>query len=189
MKDVIQAGLEKLEDYFLKVMHIPAYNFAMILNPKMKLRWYEHHEPHKLEWAKNLFMQELQRYSSAPLMSTIPSQTRDWTDDILEFSGNTVQNTRGNTLQQEFDAYLLDLQVLSSTLLFWQENRTRYPTMFLMAMDILPIQGSSVPCERVFSSGKQTTTDRRSRITPELMEALQMLKFGLKHDVSALNFT
>ena len=61
--------------------------------------------------------------------------------------------------------------------------------MFLMDMDILPIQGSSVPCERVFSSGKQTTTDRRSRITPELMEALQMLKFGLKHDVSALNFT
>ncbi|SJK99374.1 uncharacterized protein ARMOST_02670 [Armillaria ostoyae] len=56
MKNVIQAGLEKLEDYFLKVMHIPAYNFAMILNPKMKLRWYEHHEPHKLEWAKNLFM-------------------------------------------------------------------------------------------------------------------------------------
>ncbi len=30
MKDVIKAGLTKLEDYFLKVMHIPAYNFAMI---------------------------------------------------------------------------------------------------------------------------------------------------------------
>ncbi|SJK99386.1 uncharacterized protein ARMOST_02682 [Armillaria ostoyae] len=122
-------------------------------------------------------------------MSTIPSQTHDWTDDILEFGRNTVQNTCGNTLQQEFDAYLLDLQVLSSMLLFWQENHTHYPTMFLMAMDILPIQGSSVPCEQVFSSGKQTTTDHQSHITPELMEALQMLKFGLKHDVSALNFT
>ena len=29
MKDVIQASLKKLEDYFLKVMDIPAYNFAM----------------------------------------------------------------------------------------------------------------------------------------------------------------
>ncbi len=102
-------------------------------------------------------------------MSAIPSQTCDWTDDILnlEFPSNSVQNTpsRENTLQQEFDAYLLDLQVLSSTLLFWQvcmllyslflhliymftqENCMCYPTMFLMAMDILLIQGLSVPCE------------------------------------------
>ncbi|PBK58919.1 hypothetical protein ARMSODRAFT_899917, partial [Armillaria solidipes] len=74
MEEVIQASLDKLEDYFLKVMYIPAYNFAMskshlaivasltplvVLNPKMKLRWYEHHDPLKLEWVKNLFMQEV----------------------------------------------------------------------------------------------------------------------------------
>lgn len=47
-------------------------------------------------------------------------------------------------------------------------------------MDILPIQGSAVPCERVFSSAKETTTLRRNRISPELMEALQMLKFSLR---------
>jgi hAT family C-terminal dimerisation region len=55
-------------------------------------------------------------------------------------------------------------------------------------MDILPIQGSAVPCERVFSSGKETTTARRNRISPELMEALQMLKFAV-HKGRSLNFT
>jgi len=55
-------------------------------------------------------------------------------------------------------------------------------------MDILPIQGSSVPCERVFSSGKETTMDRRNRISPELMEALQLLKFSLKQG-HPLDFT
>ena len=55
-------------------------------------------------------------------------------------------------------------------------------------MDILPIQGSSVSCERVFSSAKETTTARRNRISPELMEALQMLKFSLKSG-RQLNFT
>jgi hypothetical protein len=55
-------------------------------------------------------------------------------------------------------------------------------------MDILPIQGSAVPCERVFSSGKETTTTRRNRIGPELMEALQMLKFAVQTGKS-LNFT
>ncbi|KZT27526.1 hypothetical protein NEOLEDRAFT_1033999, partial [Neolentinus lepideus HHB14362 ss-1] len=56
-----------------------------------------------------------------------------------------------------------------------------YPTIFKLALDILPIQGSAVPCECVFSSAKETTTDRRSRISPELMEVLQMLKFSIRH--------
>jgi hypothetical protein len=49
-----------------------------------------------------------------------------------------------------------------------------------MAMDYIPIQASAVPCERVFSSSKETITSRRNRIKPELMEALQMLKYYLK---------
>lgn len=55
-------------------------------------------------------------------------------------------------------------------------------------MDILPIQGSAVPCERVFSSGKETMSARRNRISPELMEALQMLKFAFKKGY-CLDFT
>jgi hypothetical protein len=47
-------------------------------------------------------------------------------------------------------------------------------------MDILPIQASSVPCERVFSSSKETVTARRNSLNPKLMEALQLLKFSTK---------
>ena len=47
-------------------------------------------------------------------------------------------------------------------------------------MDYLPIQATSVPCERVFSSAKETDTAKRNRISPVLMEALQLLKFTLK---------
>ena len=64
----------------------------------------------------------------------------------------------------------------------------RYPTLFRLAMDILPIQASAVPCERVFSSGKETMTARRNRISPMLMEALQILKFAINHGHS-LSFT
>lgn len=56
-------------------------------------------------------------------------------------------------------------------------------------MDIIPVPGSAVPCERVFSSAKETMTPRRNRISPKLMEALQILKFSSKHGTSVLNFT
>jgi hypothetical protein len=55
-------------------------------------------------------------------------------------------------------------------------------------MDILPIQASSVPCERVFSSSKETTTARRNKLNPQLVEALQVLKFERKHN-KMLDFT
>ena len=54
-------------------------------------------------------------------------------------------------------------------------------------MDYLPIQASSVPCERVFSSSAETMTKCRNRISPILMEALQMTKFFLKQE--RLDFT
>jgi len=49
-----------------------------------------------------------------------------------------------------------------------------------MALDYLPIQVSSIPSKRVFSSSAKTDMKRHNWIHPILMEALQMLKFSLK---------
>ena len=69
-----------------------------------------------------------------------------------------------------------------------QENHLHYPTVFALAMDILPIQDSSVPCEQVFLSAKETLNDHQSCVVPELMEGLQLLKYSVKHGCS-INFT
>ncbi|KIK97477.1 hypothetical protein PAXRUDRAFT_95485, partial [Paxillus rubicundulus Ve08.2h10] len=50
--------------------------------------------------------------------------------------------------------------------------------IFALAMDILPIQGSAVPCECIFSPGKETMSMQQNWIGYELMEALQILKFS-----------
>jgi hypothetical protein len=68
-----------------------------------------------------------------------------------------------------------------------QLNKSAFPTLFAMAMDYIPIQASSVPCERVFSSSAKTDTKCCNHISPTLMEALQMLKFALKK--GCLDFT
>ena len=53
------------------------------------------------------------------------------------------------------------------------------PTFFEIALDYLPIQASSVPSKCVFSSSTEMDTKKQNHINPELMEALQMLKFAL----------
>jgi hAT family C-terminal dimerisation region len=55
-------------------------------------------------------------------------------------------------------------------------------------MDIIPIQASSVPCERVFSSSKETVSARRNALGSNLIEALQLLKFATKQG-RELSFT
>ncbi|KAI0719418.1 hypothetical protein C8T65DRAFT_736744 [Cerioporus squamosus] len=48
-------------------------------------------------------------------------------------------------------------------------------------------QASSVPCEQVFSSSKETITQRRTKMSPDLLSELQLLKFSYKQN--RLSFT
>ena len=56
-----------------------------------------------------------------------------------------------------------------------------------MAMNYLPIQVSSVLCERVFSLSSETDMKKHNHINGLLMEALQMLKFSIKRDCLNVN--
>lgn len=79
---------------------------------------------------------------------------------------------------EELNAYLnapLEEHV-DDVVSWWGAHKSQYPTLSRMARDYLAVQGSAVPSERAFSSGALTSTRRRNRLTPELFEALQMLK-------------
>jgi hypothetical protein len=52
-----------------------------------------------------------------------------------------------------------------------------------IALDVLPSQASSVPCERVFSGSKLTATDRRARLKANVFEELQVLKAAWRWEV------
>jgi hypothetical protein len=66
---------------------------------------------------------------------------------------------------------------------YWQDNHRLYPTLGRMALDFLPCQASSVPCERLFSASKQAATDRHTRLGAQCFEELQLMKFAWCHSV------
>jgi hypothetical protein len=123
---------------------------------------------------------------------------------IADEMGFSDSGIREQSIEQEYQTYITAPLSLKNVniIKFWeviaefdfvifideilQVNGATFPTLFQMAMDYLPIQASSVPCERIFSSSAETDTKKRNRISPLLMEALQMLKFHLKKD--RLNF-
>jgi len=156
-------------------------------------------------------MEKLHPYfeSSVPAKPARPAQkpSQPTAADILQL--NRIRPAGKQTaisLEMEVDQYLSDpdqgsgiveyWQVDKNFMIFWfnlltyvfQEHEHRYPHIFQMAMDVIPIQASSVSSERVFSSGKQTITPRRSRISPKLMEILQILKFSIRKG-TRLSFT
>ena len=64
-----------------------------------------------------------------------------------------------------------------------QKHSTQYPVLARMARDYLPIQGSSTPSERAFSSASLTDSDtkQRNRLAPDTFEALQNLKSAYRN--------
>ncbi|KDQ51978.1 hypothetical protein JAAARDRAFT_96584, partial [Jaapia argillacea MUCL 33604] len=62
-----------------------------------------------------------------------------------------------------------------------------FPLLFRVAMDILPMQASSVFCERAFSSSKETITAHCSKLSPIMLEMLQVLKYIFRNE--DLDFT
>jgi hypothetical protein len=65
-----------------------------------------------------------------------------------------------------------------------QNHSVEYPTLACIALNYLPSQASSVPCERLFSTSKQTAVDRRARLHSDKFEYLQVLKSAWQKDIT-----
>ncbi|KZV85609.1 hypothetical protein EXIGLDRAFT_562487, partial [Exidia glandulosa HHB12029] len=57
----------------------------------------------------------------------------------------------------------------------WRQHAVQFPHLSRFARDILSIPGSAVAVERIFSSGRNVITIRRSRLKPETISALMLL--------------
>ena len=80
-------------------------------------------------------------------------------------------------VKSELDRYLEDELVPIATenfqiLDWWKVAGTRYPTLRKIARDIFAIPVSTVASESAFSTSGRVLSEHRSRLTPEILEAL-----------------
>jgi len=89
-------------------------------------------------------------------------------------------------LRRYLKDFAQDVTKDSDIVTWWQDNGHYYPTLCRVALDFLPCQASSVPCERLFSGGGEIATKRRARLGADRFEELQMMKFAWRNNIGDL---
>ncbi|KIK19412.1 hypothetical protein PISMIDRAFT_43550, partial [Pisolithus microcarpus 441] len=199
---IINARHDRAKQYYQRMGRTTAYCIAMFVDPTIRLTWVDRHWGPKASDIRDLVLHTMTEYRSRlpvcqvgtqpvePAQATHPRpfQTLAARYGLPSMELNQAPQAL-SSVEQEFNAYVSAPLSPNGTdpLAFWEASKSLYPVVFTIALDYLPIQASSVPCECVFSSSSETDMKKHNCITPALMEALQMLKFGLKKE--RLDFT
>ncbi|KIL56313.1 hypothetical protein M378DRAFT_188579 [Amanita muscaria Koide BX008] len=192
--------------YYCRFDEKPAYILALVLHPYFKLHYI------KLAWggaeeqaaereagnrnAKNWqdealnIVENTASLSFPPADPTTPSSEPDCAESFLSEFDRHRQMLLTQGINEEWSLelrrYLQDIPVVNrdaDIIAWWSDHAKDYPTLARIALDILPSQASSVPCERAFSSSKLTATDRRARLKAEVFEELQVMKAAWRAQV------
>ena len=67
-----------------------------------------------------------------------------------------------------------------SPLVFWREHKREHPVLSEVARRVLCISASSAQSVRDFSCVGHTITDTRSRMSAEKVEAVELIRWGLR---------
>ncbi|CAF0927295.1 unnamed protein product [Rotaria sp. Silwood1] len=80
---------------------------------------------------------------------------------------------------EEYIALNVRLSENDDILLFWLNHKMKFPTLFNIFQDFYAIPASNTTIERVFSSSKNTITDKRTRLGTEKINKLLFLQKNL----------
>lgn len=170
---------------------------ATVLDPRYKMQLLEYYFPllygseasKELEMVKQICYDLLSEYQTKTSeqeagsnMGTTMSSFSHGVDSLdAALSGFDLfvkrnQHSNNRTVKSELD-YYLEEDVLPRTenfeiLNWWKSSGLKYPTLQLIARDVLAIPVSIVASESAFSTSGRILSAHRSRLQPEILEAL-----------------
>jgi hypothetical protein len=180
----------------IKVAWIPQdhHFISTLLHPSLK---HFHMAPNHKNKAIELLKKELSKRTPAPVITgttdvkptTTSSITLDKTTSIASSGllGRCFDQSQSIVKPiplpiNELDQYIsLDIQITEKddVLLFWKENAKIFPILSSIVRDLFAIPASNTTVERLFSSSKNTVTDRRTSLAAEKLNKLLFLQKNL----------
>jgi hypothetical protein len=204
IRSALQPALEKLRKYYSRTAHPRGlfYNLANVLNPVEKLETYSTDEwlgdsddsgiTYRASYEQEFLRHYRQFYrgsESSPQPSDAPMLSYhevDLTEDEELFRAfSTCDDISGSeedpfASYNEAQRYLKDPRAkpkeAADLLEWWRLNQRRYPTLALMARDILAIPLAGVGVERIFSQARDVITYRRNRLTGQTISDIMVCK-------------
>lgn len=103
--------------------------------------------------------------------------TNFWTEFDEEIESNI---SRELEINDEFQIYknIVNIERSQDPLFFWKDNKKRLPRLAELAKEYLGCPGSSVPSERVFSKTGTVDSDKRNRLSGELVGKIVFLNIN-----------
>lgn len=190
----------KLDHYYQLMDLTPVYAASVVLHPGYKWRFFELHwkKPHQRIWITTArkfvkaFWEESYKYQVEPQpdipddsLQNTPSPQNHEPDALDQFLNppGFYARTASRAAQDEYKDYCnQDPEPCKNPLEWWSLNRSRYPVLSKMALDLLSIPLMSAECERVFSSAKTLVTERRNALKDDIIEACTVLRYYYKQE-------
>ncbi|XP_049326832.1 zinc finger BED domain-containing protein 4-like [Astyanax mexicanus] len=186
------ALLEAVNTRFSDIYTEPLYCVATMVDPRYKDRYFAAEV--KLQ-AQEMLQTEMEKASSERSEQTSELQERprekrartddqatcslfDMYDEILEETLTPQENTQTTT---EVQGFLSEAPVArtESPLQYWNNNKSRFPTIAKVAKKFLSAPSTSVDSERLFSATSNVINEKRNRIACDKAEMLLLVKKNL----------
>lgn len=188
MTKAIDMGWFILNKYYTMTDSVPVYAAATLLDPSKRYAWIKQNWPeewwdHTIDGARSIWNSEYRDVETLALTAVGPApvrqQTRQPLDPIFESIRSSLQvaKTTVSTDNDDFESFIhRDAILIDCTALEWWcqlAQRSRYPRLSQMAIDILSIPPESADVERVFSGCRRTLSWDRARMTIENLEMVE----------------
>ena len=153
----LEKAWAKLDKYYQRTDDTAAYHIAMILDPRIKMKYFECNWATKLEWvieAEEKMHQIYHEYKGIEDKDLEVNHEDDSEDN--SFNIDVLRFGRPEQRKDELIRYLTSDTVIArqknfNLMEWWKANETEYPTLARIAFDILSIPCMSVESERAFS--------------------------------------
>jgi hypothetical protein len=179
MTACIETGWVKLNHYYNLTDRTPVYIAAIVLNPRWKFDYFTDTWAH--EWITDakrklrMFWESCYKAKDASSQFVgvaSPFKPRNVYEAWIESKLAPMNHI------DEYSRYTADpvLPYITDALQWWVQQRSRYPSLAIMAIDILSIPAMSDEAERVFSGARRTVTDFRGSLNVTSIEMLECVK-------------